>query len=92
MALGLGSCPRALVPPTEWLLLQLPVGDGRADDREETEKDDGEMAKVALLLLLLGVVDSGCPQLLEGRMHDAKAAKWRGKHPCRDSLIPAASG
>lgn len=64
---------------------------------DETEKEDGEMAKDALLLLLLlllvvGVAGSVCPLLLGGRMHDAKAAKWRGKHPCRDSLIPAASG
>jgi hypothetical protein len=29
---------------------------------------------------------------LEVRIQEANAAKWRGKHPCRDSLVPAASG
>ena len=80
--------PRAVAVAVE--LVGGPTGDGRADDMDEVEKEDGD-TEWPLLFVVVGVGKSWTvPD--DGRMQEANAAKWRGKHPCRDSLIPAASG
>jgi hypothetical protein len=60
--------------------LALGLGDGNDEDKDDSE-NDGESSGIAPL--------SGC---VEGSVHDANAARCKGKQPCRDSLVLAASG
>jgi hypothetical protein len=76
---SLADDPRALAP-----------GDGNALCKDDVEKvDSGDNpAAVGVDRRLSSFEDEG----LEDRMQEANAAKWSGKQPCRDSLVPAASG
>jgi hypothetical protein len=89
MAVGLKREVRALDPGV------LAAGDGSAADKDEVENVDmGDNPAAAAVGVELGLslffveaaLVSVCP------IHEANAARCKGRQPCLDSLIPAASG
>ena len=71
------------------------VGEGNPDVNDEGEYAEwlGGMFDIKSSSLCEEVFGCSHPlRLSKGRIQDAKAARCSGKHPCRVSLIPQASG
>lgn len=102
MAVGLSNVDEAAAAAVTASVPDTGACSGNADDMDTVEKEDGDeegavgscMSPPPLLAAAAptAAADDGDVAEDDGCIQEAKAARCNGRHPCRVSLIPAASG